>query len=115
MHDWTLDTALPSVGTTYNDENYNTTIRRFNAGGQIHLELTLNAGSPNAAYNTAGKSWTLANFDSEEADYVNGDVGNELLALAAGDKFELLVTHEASADPDGETDAVFGSLEVGYV
>lgn len=95
------------------------------AGGQMHLELTFNAGSPNAAYNTAGKSWNLANFDGEEADYVqfdvvtwvveDGDVGNELLALVAGDKFELFAIYETGADPDGATNATFGSIEVEYV
>ena len=91
----------------------------------MHLEITFNAGSPNAAYNTAVKSWALTDWDSEEADYIandvvtwvieNADVGNELDDLVAGDKFELIITHEAGADPDGETDAVFGSLEVEYV
>jgi len=95
------------------------------AGGQMHAEFTFNAGAPNAAYNTAGKSWALANHDSEEADYVandvvtwiieDGDVGNELAALVAKDKFELIVTHEAGADPDGATDAVFGSFTIEYV
>jgi len=45
----------------------------------------------------------------------DADVGNELRALLGGDKFELIVMHEAGADPDGATDAVFGSMEVEYV
>jgi len=95
------------------------------AGGQMHLELTFNAGSPNAAYNTAATSWTLANFDGLEADYVANDVvtwlvgdvdtGNELRALAPHDWFELIVNHEAGADPDGATNAVFGSICIEYV
>ncbi len=95
------------------------------AGGQMHLEITFNAGARNAAYNTATKSWSLANFDGEEADYVvndvvtwvieDGDVGNELRNLAALDKFELIVTYEDGADPDGATNAVFGSMCIEYV
>ena len=97
----------------------------LNAGGQMHLEITFNAGAGNASYITAATSWTLANHDSEEADYVNGDVvtwviedadvGTELANLVANDRFEMIITHEASADPDGETDAVFGSLSIEYV
>jgi len=95
------------------------------AGGQMHAEFFFNAGAGNEAYNLAANSWILANHDSEEADYVqndviqwaieDADVGNELRALLGGDKFELIVMHEAGADPDGATDAVFGSMEVEYV
>ena len=97
----------------------------IDAGGQMHLEFTFNSGVPNAAYNTAATSWTLANHNSEEADYIandvitwvveDADVGTELLALAAGNWFDLIVTHEAGADPDGATDAVFGSISLEYV
>lgn len=96
-----------------------------NAGGQMHCEFTFNAGASNAAYNEAGKSWNLVNFDSEEADYVandvihwlieDGDVSNELMALVARDSFEMFAIHEAAADPDGATDAVFRVVEVDYV
>jgi len=95
------------------------------AGGQMHAEFIFNAAAGNEAYNLAANSWVLINHDSEEADYVandviqwvieDGDVGNELVNLLGGDKFELIVMHEASADPDGATDAVFGSMEVEYV
>jgi len=95
------------------------------AGGQMHLETTFNAGASNLAYNTANKSWNIVNFDGEEADYIandvihwvieDGDVGNELLNLVAGDSFELFAIHEAGADPDGATSAVFRVLEVEYV
>lgn len=95
------------------------------AGGQMHLEVTFNAGASNAAYNTAATSWNIANFDGEEADYVandvvhwvieRGDVGNELDALAPGDSFEIFAIHEAGADPDGATNAVFRVVEVEYV
>lgn len=95
------------------------------AGGQMHLEITFNAGASNAAYNTANKSWNLANFDSEEADYIandivhwsiiDSDVGTELLNLAAGDSFEIFAIHEAGADPDGATDARFRVVEIEYV
>ena len=91
----------------------------------MHLEAILNAGATNAAYNTAAKSWTLANHDSEEADYVaddvvhwvieDGDVGNELSALAAGDSFEFFAMWEVDADPDGATECLFRVLEVEYV
>lgn len=94
----------------------------INAGGQMHVELTFNAGAANVAYNTAAKSWSLTNYDGEEADYVaddvvtwaivDGDVGNELLNLAALDSFELLAIYEAGADPDGATNAVFRSLSM---
>jgi len=95
------------------------------AGGQMHLEITFNAGASNAAYNEAAKSWNIVNFDGEEADYVaddvvhwvieDGDVGNELLNLVAGDSFEIFAIWEAGADPDGATDAVFRVVEVEYV
>ena len=95
------------------------------AGGQMHLEVTLNAGASNAAYNTAAKSWNLVNHDGEEADYVaddivhwiivDADVGNELLNLAAGDSFELRATWETGADPDGATDCIFRVAEIEYV
>ena len=95
------------------------------AGGQMHLEIVFNAGASNVAYNEAAKSWTIANHDSEEADYVaddvvhwvieNADIGNELWNLAAGDSFEIFAIHEAGADPDGATDAVFRVVEVEYV
>lgn len=95
------------------------------AGGQMHLAATFNAGASNAAYNTATKSWVLANFDGEEADYVANDVvswviveattGNELKNLRAGDSFEFFAQYNAGADPDGATDAVFRCIEVEYV
>lgn len=94
-------------------------------GGQMHLNITFNAGTPNEAYNTASKSWNIAAHDGEEEDYVandvvtwhvvDSDVGNELSALVAGDKFEVIALHAAAASPDGETDAVFGSMQIEYV
>ena len=95
------------------------------AGGQMHLEIIFNAGASNAAYNEAAKSWSLANFDGEEADYVandvvhweivDGDVGTELSAIVAGDSFEIFAMHEAGAAPDGATDCLFRVVEVDYV
>lgn len=95
------------------------------AGGQMHLAVAFNAGASNAAYNTAAKSWALADFDGEEADYVDtdvvhweivdGDVGNELVNLAPGDSFEVTVTYNAGADPDGATNAIFRVAEIEYV
>ena len=97
----------------------------INAGGQMHLEVTFNAGATNLAYNTAAKSWNIANFDGEEATYENGDivhwvivdadVGTELLALVAGDSFELNALYETGADPDGATNAAFRIVEIDYV
>ncbi len=96
----------------------------INAGGQMHLEITFNAGASNAAYNEAGKSWSLTNFDGEETDYVaddvihwvieDGDVGNELSSLSAGDSFEILAIWEDGSDPDGATDCLFRVVEVEY-
>jgi len=95
------------------------------AGGQMRLAATFNAGAANAAYNTATKSWTLANFDGEDADYIvddvvhwvieDADVGTELLNLVAGDSFEFFALYNAGADPDGATDAVFRCIEIEYV
>lgn len=95
------------------------------AGGQMHLEITFNAGASNAAYNTATKSWGLTNFDSEEADYVandvvhwvilDGDVGNELQNLAIGDSFEIFAIYEGEVSPDGETNARLRVVEIEYV
>jgi len=95
------------------------------AGGQMHVEVIFNAGASNAAYNEAAKSWTIANHDGEEVDYVandvvhwvieDGDVGNELLALVAGDIFEIFAMCEVGADPDGATDCLFRVVEVEYV
>jgi len=97
----------------------------INAGGQMHLATTLNAGATNLAYNTATKSWTLADFDGEEADYAandivhwlieDSDVGNELKNLAPGDSFEFFALYNAGADPDGATDAIFRCIEIEYV
>jgi len=96
-----------------------------NAGGQMHGEFTWNAGGSLEDYNLAANSWNLTNFDSEEADYAankvihwvieDGDVGNELRALAGGDVFELHVIYESAADPDGATNAVIRSVEIEYV
>jgi len=95
------------------------------AGGQMHLEVTFNAGASNAAYNEAAKSWNIASFDGEETDYVasdvvhwvieDGDVGNELANLVAGDSFEIFAIWETGADPDGATDARFRIVEIEYV
>lgn len=95
------------------------------AGGQMHLAITFNAGAANATYNTATKSWTLADFDGTDTDYVTNDVvswvivdanvGNELKNLVAGDSFEFFALYNAGADPDGATDAVFRCIEIEYV
>ena len=97
----------------------------INAGGQMHLTITFNAGSSDAAYNTASKSWSLSDFDGEVTDYsandviywniVRGDVSNEIDGLLALDSFGVTVTYNAGADPDGATDAVFRVIEIDYV
>ena len=95
------------------------------AGGQMHLEVTFNAGGSLEDYNLAGNSWNITDHDSEEADYAankvvhwvikDGDVGDKLLNLLGGDSFELKAIGEGGADPDGATDAVFGTIEIEYV
>ncbi len=95
------------------------------AGGQMHLDILFNAGGSLEAYNLAANSWTLANFDGEEADYVNtdvihwvvedGDVGNELLNLLGGDSLALKVNGGTAVAPDGATNATFRVIEVEYV
>lgn len=97
----------------------------INAGGQMRLEVMFNAGASNTAYDEAGKSWILTNFDGEEADYVandvvhwvikDADVGTELSNLIAGDSFELRAVYEDGSDPDGATDAIFRVIEIEYV
>lgn len=97
----------------------------FAAGGQMHADFTLNAGAMNLAYNTAAKSWTITSLDSEETDYIqfdgvswvieDGDVANELQALAGGDVLSFHAIHRAADDPDGETDCFFRTLEVYFV
>lgn len=45
----------------------------------------------------------------------DGDVSNEIMALALGDSFEIFAKHEVGADPDGATSAVFRVVEIEYV
>ncbi len=95
------------------------------AGGQMHLDILFNAGGSLEAYNLAANSWTLANFDGEEADYVNtdgihwvvedGDVGDEISNLLGGDSLELKVNGGTAVAPDGATNATFRVVEVEYV
>ena len=91
----------------------------------MHLDLLFNAGGSLEAYNLAANSWTLANFDGEEADYVNtnvihwvvedGDVGNEISNLLGGDSLELKVNGGTAVAPDGATNATFRVVEVEFV
>jgi hypothetical protein len=95
------------------------------AGGQMHLNITFNAGVSNATYNEAGKSWAIASFDGEVTNYIandvvywvieDGDVGSELGNLAAGDSFEIFALYVAGAAPDGATDGLIRIVEVEYV
>ena len=95
------------------------------AGGQMHLDILFNAGGSLEAYNLAANSWTLANFDSEEEDYVATNVihwkvtdawvASELSALTGGDSFELKVNGGTEVSPDGATNATFRAIEVEYV
>jgi parallel beta-helix repeat protein len=43
----------------------------INAGGQMHLDINMNAGASNLAYTT--EAVALTSFDGEEADYVAND------------------------------------------
>jgi len=91
----------------------------------MHLQIDFNAGAMNAAYNTAGKSWQLTDFDGEEADYVandgvswiidDTDVSNEILALAGDDTIECFLTYEGAADPDGATNVLIRKVWLEYV
>ena len=95
------------------------------AGGQMHLDILFNAGGSLEAWNLAANSWTLANFNGEEADYVNtdvihwvvedGDVGNEIRNLLGGDSLEMKVNGGTAAAPDGATNAIFRVMEIEYV
>lgn len=95
------------------------------AGGQMHLDIIFNAGASLEAWNLAANSWTLANFDGEETDYVNtnvihwviedGDVGTELSNLLGGDSLELKVNGGTAVAPDGATNATFRVIEIEYV
>ncbi len=94
-------------------------------GGQMHLDLLFNAGGSLEDYNLAANSWTLANLDSEEADYANnkvihwavedGDVGNEIRNLSGGDSLELKVNGGTAVAPDGATNATFKVMEIEFV
>jgi parallel beta-helix repeat protein len=94
----------------------------INAGGQMHLEINMNAGASNLAYTT--EPVALANFDGQEADYVNGDVVSwyidsgddaDIGSMVGGMSVEVEVIYEAGADPDGATNAVFRNIEIEYV
>ena len=95
------------------------------AGGYMHLDLLFNGGGSLEDYNLAANSWTLANFNGEEADYANGkvihwvvedgDVGDEISNLLGGDSLELKVNGGTAVGDDGATNAVLKALEIEYV
>jgi hypothetical protein len=92
------------------------------AGGQMHVQLIVNAGADNAAFNT--ESVDLANFDSITTDYVAGDVvywsasasdDVDIGHMLGGMSIEVKVIYQAGANPDGATNAVFRVVEIEYV
>ena len=91
-------------------------------GGQMHLEINMNAGASNLAYTT--EPVALANFDGEEADYVATDVVHwvvdsgddaDIGSMVGGMSIEIEVIYEVGAAPDGATNAVFRTVEIEYV
>lgn len=91
-------------------------------GGQMHLEIVINAGADDLAFTT--EPVALANFDSVTTDYVNTDVVHwsmdsgddaDIGHMTAGMSIEFKVIYETGADPDGATNAVFRTVEVEYV
>lgn len=92
------------------------------AGGQMHLEIMMNAGADNLAFNT--EPVALANFDGVTTDYVADDVVHwsvdsgddaDIGSMVGGMSIEVKVIYETGADPDGATNAVFRSVEIEYV
>lgn len=92
------------------------------AGGQMHLDILINAGASNLAYTT--ETIGLVSFDGEEADYVATDVVHwsidagddaDINDLTAGMSIECKVIYQAGDDPDGATNAVFRVMKIEYV
>ena len=91
-------------------------------GGQMHLEIVMNAGADDLAFTT--EPVALANFDGVTTDYVNTDVIHWIVdsgddadigSMVGGMSLEVKVIYETGADPDGATNAVFRVVEVEYV
>lgn len=91
-------------------------------GGQMHLEIIMNAGADDLAFTT--EPVALANFDSVTTDYVNTDVIHwvvdsgddaDIGHMVGGMSLEVKVIYETGDDPDGATNAVFRTVEVEYV
>ena len=94
----------------------------INAGGQMHLTINVNAGASNLAYIT--EPVVLADFDGNEADYVDTDVVSwsidsgddaDIGSMVGGMSVELEAVYNAGADPDGATNVVLRNVEVEYV
>jgi len=94
----------------------------IDAGGQMHLDILINAGASNLAYTT--ETIGLVSFDGEETDYVATDVVHWLIDagddadindLAGGMSVECKVIYRVGDDPDGATNATFRCVEVEYV
>ena len=90
--------------------------------GQMHLEIIINAGADDLAFNT--EAVALANFDGETTDYVATDVVHwvvdsgddvDIGHMVGGMSIEFKVIYETGDDPDGATNAVFRTVEVEYV
>lgn len=91
-------------------------------GGQMHLDIVVQAGVDDAAYTTENIS--LANFDSVTTDYVNNDVVHwsmdssddaDIGDLVGGMSVECKINGGTAADPDGATNATFRVVEIEYV
>ena len=84
------------------------------AGGQMHLDVVIQAGADNLAYTT--ENIALADFDSVTTDYVNTDVVHwsidsgddaDIADLVGGMSFECKINGAVAAAPDGATNATF--------
>ncbi len=91
-------------------------------GGQMHLDIVIQAGADDLAYTTENIS--LANFDSVTTDYVNTDVvhwsvdsGDDanIDTLVGGMSLECKVNGGTAVAPDGATNATFRVMEIEVV
>lgn len=86
---------------------------------EMHIELTMNGGADNEAYNTHTSNET--NLDSVSTNFGADDIiywdstHASVLALTGGDYVSVLVNYEAAVAPDCATDAHFMAVTVFYV
>lgn len=87
------------------------------AGNAMRLEININAGSEDEAFNT--HTINVPNHPSDVTNFAANDVVKWTVVgptvLVAGDSVEVKVLHEAAGNGDIATDAVFRSVEVQYV